>query len=217
VTPDKVTFQYVKEGMTPLQVPYSSILKHQVSPASHSKALLKFNLNDEKSLTFRLPNRNDLERIRKDMTKRLTAFKNGIDKASSQDDHRRHADLTAAKFGDMDPTASAVTRSSLLAANPTLRAQHYYLVTETSTMSEDDFWKTHQSLVEEEYAKICGQCKTGPSSIIQSHLVTAQGGIRSLWVSKKCDRYLSSTLQCTRPMKRKSLLNCQTNNFGENI
>ena len=172
---DKLTFQQLKPEAQVFHVGMMSILKHQVSPASHPKALLKLNLEDGKSHTFRLTNRLDLEQLRKDVTKRLRAFRPG------PQNHQGAANamtdkMASAEFGDMDPTAAAVTRSSLLAANPTLRAQHYYLVTETQTVSEEDFWKTHQSQVEEEYAKICGQCKTGPSSIIQSHLVTAQGG-----------------------------------------
>lgn len=178
---DKITFQQTKPDAHVFHIAMTSILKHQVSPSSHPKAMLKLlllNHEDENSITFRLPNRLDLERLRKDITKRLRALQ-----SHSQKHHEgppTTAALTmmssSAEFGDMDPTAAAVTRSSLLAANPTLRAQHYYLVTETQTVSEEDFWKTHQSQVEEEYAKICGQCKTGPSSIIQSHLVTAQGG-----------------------------------------
>ena len=175
---DKITFQQTKPDAHVFHIAMLSILKHQVSPSSHPKALLKLNLEDENSLTFRLPNRIDLERLRKDVTKRLRALK-----PSSQNQRQNGAkamadNMTSAEFGDMDPTAVAVTRSSLLAANPILRAQQNYLVTETQTVSEEDFWKTHQSQVEEEYAKICGQCKTGPSSIIQSHLVTAQGGNR---------------------------------------
>lgn len=175
---DKLTFQ-PSVGNAVIHIAWPCILKHQVAPASHSKALLKLNLEKNKSQTFRLPNRSELERIRKDVTKRLHQHKkqNSANSNGTMNSQKRtHAELTAAEFGEMDPTALAVTRSSLLAANATLRAQHYYLVTETQTVREDDFWKTHQSLVEEEYAKICGQCKTGPSSIIQSHLVTAIDG-----------------------------------------
>ena len=78
--------------------------------------------------------------------------------------------VSSYSFEDIDATDLAVTRSALLAANPTLRAQHRYLVEETQTVSEDDFWNTHQSLVEEEYAKICGTTRAGTSSLLQSHL-----------------------------------------------
>jgi transcription initiation factor TFIIH subunit 1 len=71
---------------------------------------------------------------------------------------------------DLDATALAVTRSSLLAANPSLRSQHKFLVEETKTVDEDDFWKTHDNLLQEEYAKICGMARAGTSSLLQSHL-----------------------------------------------
>jgi transcription initiation factor TFIIH subunit 1 len=202
---DKLTFQPNDSNGSggPIHIPWPQVLKHQVSPATHSKALLKLNLTENKSTTFRLTNRSELERIRKDVTRRLHKFKqqqqssaptNGSSTTtvatttsatiSANSKKRSHAALTAAEFGDMDPTSMAVTRSSLLAANAILRAQHHYLVTETETVTEDDFWQTHQSLVEEEYAKICGTTKTGPSSLLQSHLVTAQDNKITLGVEE---------------------------------
>ena len=181
-------------GSNPVTVSWKAVEKHQVSPASHSKALLKVHRktgSGGKSLTFRFPNRSDLERVRKDVTQRLKesngASGSQFQQALKQNKKRKEqkvvgngstttaaaATFAAAKelsFGEMDKTALAVTRSSLLASNPTLRAQHRYLVQETSTVSEDDFWKTHESMVEEEYAKICGTTKAGTSSVMQSYL-----------------------------------------------
>jgi transcription initiation factor TFIIH subunit 1 len=80
-------------------------------------------------------------------------------------------------FGELDATALAVTRSSLLAANPTLRSQHHYLVKETQTVTEDDFWRTHQDLVQEEFARISGMTRAGTSSLLQSHLLLLTGRV----------------------------------------
>mmetsp|Transcript_2117 Transcript_2117/g.3123 ORF Transcript_2117/g.3123 Transcript_2117/m.3123 type:complete len:652 (+) Transcript_2117:145-2100(+) len=188
---DRCTFQPSSNGSNPLHIVWSSVVKHQVSPAKHPKALLKLNLTDGKSVTFKLTNRSELERIRKDVTDRLNKFKeksqnhqHGVGSTPSGNKKRSHAELTSAQFGQIDATSMAVTRSSLLAANATLRSQHHYLVTETQTLSENDFWKTHQSLVEEEYAKICGTTKTGPSSLLQSHLVTVQDNKITLGVEE---------------------------------
>lgn len=181
---DRFTFQPSSSGSNPLHIAWSSVAKHQVSPAKHSKALLKLNLTSGKSITFKLGERSELERIRKDVTNRLITFREKNQNTPNVNKKRSHAELTSADFGQIDPTSMAVTRSSLLAANAILRSQHRYLVTETQTLSEDDFWKTHQSLVEEEYAKICGTTKTGPSSLLQSHLVTVQDNKITLGVEE---------------------------------
>jgi len=168
-------------GLTTLE--WKNVAKHQVSPVTYPKAMLKiiFIANDSsksKSITFQMSNRSELERIRKDITTRLQTVKaagNSVGNNSSK--KRPHGELSTAatttttSFGTMDPTAVAVTRSALLAANAALRQQHKYLVTdENSTVSEDDFWKTHQHLLEEEYARISGLAKAGTSSELQSHL-----------------------------------------------
>ncbi len=166
-------------GAPPSNIAWQSVAKHQVSPASHSKALLKVVLNDGKSVTFRLVNREELERIRRDISTRLNATRNNASAAlpstanstsTNGNKKRPFSKLSESSYGEMDKTAVAVTRSALLAANSTLRDQHRYLVTETQTVTEEDFWETHKSLVEEEYAKISGATKAGTSSLIQSHL-----------------------------------------------
>lgn len=167
---EKLAFQ-PSASKTPASVIFwKNVSKHQVSPASHSKALLKVILKNGKSVTFRLVNRVELERIRKDISARLQAFRSPF---NGNNKKRSHAQLTSTKatsYGEMDKTAVAVTRSALLAANPTLRDQHRYLVTETETVTEEDFWETHKALVEEEYAKISGATRAGTSSLLQSHL-----------------------------------------------
>jgi transcription initiation factor TFIIH subunit 1 len=156
------------------------VSKHQVSPASYPKSLLKFNLTDGMNVTFQLPNRSDLDRIRKDVTSRLrsnTLISNGVNDKKRPLSEIQTATATAnnirnnhKSFGQLDKTALAVTRSSLLAANPALRQQHQYLVQETETVAEEDFWNTHCQAIEEEYARISGLAKAGTSSLLQSHL-----------------------------------------------
>ena len=158
-------------------IAWNIISKHQVSPISYPKALLKLVLVDGRSCTYLFPNRQELEKIRKEITVRLQAYRQA--KQQQRGTKRRHSETTttngtagksSSSFGELDPTAMAVTRSSLLAANPSLRAQHQYLVQETETLSEEDFWTTHKDLLEEEYARISGVTKAGTSSLMQSHL-----------------------------------------------
>ena len=189
-------------------IAWSTLSKHQVSPAAHPKALLKLLMLDgSKPNTFQFPERPYLERIRKDITLRLQKFRQanpnsapppppeqpaaptpiqipaaGRKRAHSEVTSPRNSHATStkahqSKFGELDATALAVTRSSLLAANPTLRSQHQYLVKETETVTEDDFWMTHQDLVQEEYARICGMTRAGTSSLLQSHLQLLTGRV----------------------------------------
>jgi transcription initiation factor TFIIH subunit 1 len=147
--------------------------------------------------TYQLASREELERIRKDVTIRMQCYRNlhpsphpslsskKRSHNSSSETNGFHIDpantntgkTTATSFGELDATALAVTRSSLLAANPSLRAQHQYLVEETQTVQEEDFWKTHNDLLEEEYARICGMTKAGTSSLLQSHLQLLTGRV----------------------------------------
>jgi transcription initiation factor TFIIH subunit 1 len=167
---------------------WTLVAKHQVSPVSYPKALLKLVSSDGANTTFQLPNRFDLDRIRKDVTARLQTLRNTNSTAltSSIGKKRPFAEIQSSStktalalaatatnkksFGDLDNTELAVTRSSLLAANPCLRQQHKYLVQETQTVAEEDFWKTHRAALEEEYARISGLAKAGTSSLLQSHL-----------------------------------------------
>jgi len=212
-----LTFQASGEGshLLNLSFSWSDIVKHQVSPANYPKALLKLivqkhgNAASTSNRTFQLINRDELERIRNDISNRLkncgksSVPGTGNDHAVANHKKRRlsneggsnkrqrmeaFASSSTVSFGDLDPTALAVTRSSLLAANPTLRQQHQYLVLETKTVSEEDFWTTHAALVEEEYARISGYAKAGTSSLLQSHLPIstdrARGGRITLGVEE---------------------------------
>lgn len=169
-------------------IPWNTLTKHQVSPVSYPRALLKLVLADGKATTFQLTSRPELERIRKEVTHWLQTLRGSSQTPSRPLSKKRsHAEMaapaqpvgktTATSFGELDPTALAVTRSSLLAANPGLRTQHQYLVQETQTLTEEDFWKTHQDLLEEEYARISGMTRAGTSSLLQSHLQLLTGRV----------------------------------------
>mmetsp|Transcript_25370 Transcript_25370/g.59413 ORF Transcript_25370/g.59413 Transcript_25370/m.59413 type:complete len:727 (-) Transcript_25370:277-2457(-) len=199
-----------------VDLPWKKVSKHQVSPASHPKSLLKIVLVEGagKPLTFQFTERSELERIRKDINERLNDFKsqhnsllqsfdtpskasstvsagvatsgtkrklNGTPTSSAAINVNQSllatGKTTKASFGQLDPTSLAVTRSSLLASNPSLRSQHKYLVEESKTVTEDDFWNTHSSLLEEEYARISGIARAGTSSLLQSHLQVLTGRI----------------------------------------
>jgi transcription initiation factor TFIIH subunit 1 len=185
-------------------IAWNIITKHQVSPASYPKSLLKLVLVDGRSSTYQFASRPELERIRKEITSRLQVYHTQQQQTQTQSassttasststnisgKKRPHSETTTIKtvlsygkttngsFGELDATALAVTRSSLLAANPSLRSQHQYLVQETTTLTEDDFWNTHQDLLEEEYARISGMTRAGTSSLLQAHLQLLTGRV----------------------------------------
>lgn len=171
------------ENATSIAIEWKDVVKHQVSPEHYPKALLKVilapnrsnissSLNNKLNLsvTFQMEDREELERIRKDITYRLQRLANLNLNANTKKRPFAEFQSSTTSFGELDPTAAAVTRSALLAANSALRQQHKYLVTETSTVSEDDFWQTHQHLLEDEFARISGMARAGTSSVLQSHL-----------------------------------------------
>ena len=222
---------------------WKNVSKHQVSPASHPKAMLKINLVSDtnggnntngssttstspspSSLTFQfLSGRSELDKVRKDISERLHQVRGSGSGGSASEavsegtcstsgTKRPHPDSSAPaggassstattlyeqlgggraktttsemSFGELDPTAIAVVRSSLLASNSNLRAQHQYLVQESKTLEEDDFWKTHQDSLEEEYARISGIARAGTSSLLKSHVQVSADGKLSLGVEE---------------------------------
>lgn len=207
VTDDALVFQSSRNSdnsNNDATISMNKVFKHQVSPAGHPKFLLKIVLVEGagKPLTFQLSSRDGLERIRRDISQRLQGFRSQhasllspmsvtqtatSSSATLSGSKRRHPDdegsssavgpTTATSYGELDATALAVTRSSLLAANPSLRAQHKYLVQESKTLSEADFWATHQDMLEEEYARIAGLTRAGTSSLLQSHLPVLTGRV----------------------------------------
>lgn len=161
-------------------IPWKDVQKHQVSPMNYPKAMLKLVLLNGKSSTYQLPSRQELERIRTDINNRLQTARSAATLSGKKRPIGKISPskrVTSTSFGALDPTALAVTRSSLLASNPGLRTQHHYLVQETQTVSEEDFWKTHNDLLEEEHARISGMTKAGSSSLLQSHLQLLTGRV----------------------------------------
>lgn len=191
LTPESLAFYNVTGGSS-TSVDWKTIVKHQVSPVTYEKFLLKLIVKESSPLTYQLSSRDELGRIRKEITNRLRASRsqnnngenesNSANAASSSSGKKRPHSLVSNKttetsFGELDPTAVAVTRSSLLAANPSLRAQHHYLVQETETVTEEDFWTVHNDLLEEEHARISGMTRAGSSSLLQSHLQLLTGRV----------------------------------------
>jgi len=144
---------------TTFHIPWPSVVKHQVSPASYPKALLKILLQGQSPLTFQFGDRTVLDRARQDVSIR----RKGADKPKAPP-----PPTTPFYSNIQDPTALAVTRASLLSANPSLREQYKLLVPDT--LSEEDFWSTHHELVEDSYARQNGLRQAGTSSLLQSHL-----------------------------------------------
>jgi hypothetical protein len=183
----KLIFRAAAGSETPFD--WQRVAKHQVSPASYAKSLLKMVLADGSNATFQLPDRPTLERIRNDITKRLQDLRTSPPVAAASSDpslsgHKRSLTEMSkgsrtskkASFGELDATSLAVARSTVLSAHPSLRQQHQFLVEKSKTVSEEDFWKTHEGLLGEEYARMSGLAKAGSSSILQSH-VPASGRV----------------------------------------
>lgn len=181
-------------------IPWNRTIKHQVSPASHSKSLLKILVDNNNgggstnggggdtsssSFTFVFPSRSDLESARKEITSRLKQVNNAAVNNNNSNNNKkkkrpRTTTTTNEQYGKSTPPSSTyithdtmaliATRSSLLASDPALRAQHRLLVIDNGTLSEQDFWETHHRLVADEYAKISGTRDAGRSSDIKSSL-----------------------------------------------
>jgi transcription initiation factor TFIIH subunit 1 len=150
-----------------------------------------------------MQNREDLERVRRDVTERLQAIAKkesspGASPSSGsihnrRDSKKRSIDDTqnggggegdqkkgspaGGTFGALDPVSTAVTRSALLASDPQLRQQHRFLVMETQTVTEEDFWDSHRAEVEDESARLAGVARPGTSSLLRSHLPVHAGKV----------------------------------------
>ena len=183
-------------GLARVVLPWQQVTKHQVSPASHPKALLKVLAHTpppasgaapaSSSFTFAFPGRPSLERARRDITARLSRAHAapgpragqkrprdpGHDAAPATPLPPRHGSAPApAQCAALEPLVLVATRAFLLAADPALRAQHRLLVLDgVGTLSEGDFWRTHARLVADEHAKICGATDRGKGSGIRSSL-----------------------------------------------
>ena len=184
-----------KEADASLTIPWSAVEKHQVSPATHPKHLLRVLLQQSVATgasddngrkkkapakAFELSSRLDLDRVRKDVTSRLqkaaAAATNRKRKRSTDDGdgddalQSSPAQYSSPSYTDLEPSTIAVARSSLLSSSPTLRSQHDHLVTQTQTLSEESFWSHHAQSVADEAARIHGRLSAGQSSTIKSNL-----------------------------------------------
>lgn len=178
-----------------VSIPWKQILKHQVSPASHPKCLLKLILKQQQqtgeevsAITFTFETRDELEAIRRDVTQRLVSST-----SSGNEDHddgvsgskkRKAEDMGPSSstpshtgkpndtnsFTDISPDMLAVTRATLLANDASLNAQHQLLVKETATLSEEDFWSAHYDQLAEECARIHGKYRKGVATSMRSNL-----------------------------------------------
>ncbi len=173
-------------GSDRVVLPWRRVSKHQVSPASHPKALLRVmatatssggddgggNGSSSFTLVFSFPDRSSLERARRDVSARLASRKRPrpSDVGPPPPPLKRLSTPPSSRYVDLDPVALIAARSSLLASDPALRAQHRHLVLDSCTIDEDDFWDTHGRLVADEYAKISGRANGGMSSDIRSSL-----------------------------------------------
>jgi transcription initiation factor TFIIH subunit 1 len=171
-----------------VSVPWRQIQKHQVSPASHPKSLLKLILkqnpqqnNGEEAgaVTFTFETRAELEAIRRDITQRLMLINQDRDAAGEDESggkKRKAEDPYTSKtshrnsFTDICPEMLAVTRATLLANDASLNAQHKLLVKETATLTEEDFWSAHFDQLAEECARIHGKYRKGISTSMRSNL-----------------------------------------------
>ena len=175
---------------------WSIISKHQVSPVKHPKALLKLLMVDGRSNTFQFRERSELDRIRRDITTRLQRYKANrpneaaaSESMSDKNDYnldqstmspqQQQAPPTVpdSSFGNVDASSEGAARTALLAKNSQLRSQHHFLVEETKTLSEEEFWDKNHDLIEEEFARMGGKARTGLSSALQSNLQILNGRI----------------------------------------
>ena len=187
---DANSFSFKSSNDASTSIPWNQILKHQVSPASHPKCLLKLVLKQDHTqpidssgaITFTFSTRDELESIRRDITNRLLVVsedsgnkKRKVEAISSSGKHTE--DINCNSFTYVAPDMLAVTRAKLLASDPSLSAQHQLLVKETATLSEEDFWSSHRDILAEECARIHGKYRKGISTVMRSNL-HLQGVVR---------------------------------------
>jgi transcription initiation factor TFIIH subunit 1 len=183
-----------------VSIAWRQIVKHQVSPASHPKCLLKLILkqNPQKNngeeagaITFTFETRAELEAIRRDVTQRLLSINQDRDaeedeswskKRKSEDSYTSES-ANIKSFTDISPEMLAVTRAALLANDASLNAQHKLLVKETATLTEEDFWSAHLDQLAEECARIHGKYRKGISTSMRSNLQLH--GVVSAWNRNK--------------------------------
>ncbi|GFH45443.1 hypothetical protein CTEN210_01917 [Chaetoceros tenuissimus] len=151
---------YITGTNDKLEYAWDNILKHQVSPETHPKHLLKIILQSvgaqskKKSLTYEFESRNELEKIRKDISSRLTNARkiNALNAQNSKEQSRkRKLDLGSEQSGKRGAD---------------------------NAMDEHDFWSTHSKQVSNQCAKIHGFVARGIPSAMKSSLdIQIQGNV----------------------------------------
>lgn len=202
---------YITGTNDKLEYTWDNILKHQVSPETHPKHLLKIILQSvgaqskKKSLTYEFESKNELEKIRKDISSRLTNARkiNALNAQNSKEQSRkRKLDLGSEQSGkrgagmsgnteakqssslvSLTTSEYSVTCSSILASDQNIRTQHTLLANTASNkkdnaMDEHDFWSTHSKQVSNQCAKIHGFVARGIPSAMKSSLdIQIQGNV----------------------------------------
>ena len=173
-----------------IQLTWSEIAKHQVSPASHPKALLRILLKDstlyKKGLAFQLQTRDDLDRVRVSVSAKLNGVKQlnnrkrprdeGPSSTSSKDrDIKSSDEVSNNSFVKFGKDTLAISRAALLASDDALREQHKLLVS-GNVVSEEDFWSGHRRKLADEAAKVHGKVMKGVESVMRSNLDLSNNG-----------------------------------------
>lgn len=173
-----------------IQLTWSEIAKHQVSPASHPKALLRVLLKDstlyKKGLAFQLQTRDDLDRVRVSVSAKLNGVKQlnnrkrprdeGPSSTSSKDrDIKSSDEVSNNSFVKFGKDTLAISRAALLASDDALREQHKLLVS-GNVVSEEDFWSGHRRKLADEAAKVHGKVMKGVESVMRSNLDLSNNG-----------------------------------------
>jgi len=173
-----------------IQLAWSEIAKHQVSPASHPKALLRVLLKDstlyKKGLAFQLQTRDDLDRVRVSVSAKLNGVKQlnnrkrprdeGPSSTSSKDrDIKSSDEVSNNSFVKFGKDTLAISRAALLASDDALREQHKLLVS-GNVVSEEDFWSGHRRKLADEAAKVHGKVMKGVESVMRSNLDLSNNG-----------------------------------------
>ena len=100
-------------------LPWCNIIKHQVSPASHPKSLLKIIHSKEngKGLTFQVQNRTVLEKVRSEISVKLAESRRCAKKRPREE---VSGDDNSVTFTGFNSDALVISRASLLADNDDL-------------------------------------------------------------------------------------------------
>uniref|UniRef100_A0A7S2LIU1 BSD domain-containing protein n=1 Tax=Leptocylindrus danicus TaxID=163516 RepID=A0A7S2LIU1_9STRA len=164
-----------------VQIAWQNVAKHQVSPATHPKCLLKVIVIDSgKGLTFELVSRKELEGARRAISVRLARAKQRLRESANVADTENgnsdeHKKSMKRGFSELAPDTLAVSRAALLASDVALQAQHKLLVG-GNTLSEDDFWSAHERKLADEAARIHGKVHKGTETSMRSNLDLGMGG-----------------------------------------